>query len=38
MSQTDEPELITPDEAARRVLAFLMSASFGREPVADVRS
>jgi hypothetical protein len=30
--------LTTPDEAARRVLAFLTSASFGREPVADVRS
>ena len=30
--------LTSPDEAARRVLAFLASESFGREAVADVRS
>ena len=30
-------QLTSPDEAARRVLAYLARADFGREPVADVR-
>lgn len=30
-------QLSSPDEAARRVLAFLERPDFGREPVADVR-
>ena len=31
-------QLTSPDEAARRVLAFLARADFGAEPVADVRT
>ena len=30
-------QLISPDEAARRVLAYLARPDFGAEPVADVR-
>ena len=30
-------QLTSPDEAARRVLAYLARADFGAEPVADVR-
>ncbi|HMR70584.1 MAG TPA: short-chain dehydrogenase, partial [Rubrivivax sp.] len=32
-----EGRLATPEEAARRVLAFLAREDFGTEPVADVR-
>ena len=31
-------QLTSPDEAARRVLAYLARADFGAEPVADVRT
>jgi NAD(P)-dependent dehydrogenase (short-subunit alcohol dehydrogenase family) len=30
-------QLTSPDEAARRVLAYLARADFGQNPVADVR-
>ncbi len=30
-------QLTSPDEAARRVLAYLARPDFGAEPVADVR-
>jgi NAD(P)-dependent dehydrogenase (short-subunit alcohol dehydrogenase family) len=30
-------QLLTPDDAAARVLAFLDRADFGTQPVADVR-
>ena len=33
----DQGALTSPEEAARRVLAFLAREDFGREPVADVR-
>ncbi|MBP7565287.1 MAG: SDR family NAD(P)-dependent oxidoreductase [Burkholderiaceae bacterium] len=33
-----EGQLTSPDDAARRVLAFLARPAFGKEPVADVRA
>jgi hypothetical protein len=32
-----EGELTSPEECARGVIDYLLSASFGQEPVADLR-
>jgi benzil reductase ((S)-benzoin forming) len=32
-----EGRLLSPDQAGRAVVEFLLSDAFGREPVADVR-